>query len=70
MPKCAAPCDRLIEAYTLTVAFALLYGPARFLLDFLRDPATDPRYAELTFARVPLTAHAHLRCATLTLESV
>ena len=32
-------------------AFALLYGPARFLLDFLRLSANDPRYAGLTIAQ-------------------
>lgn len=32
-------------------AFALLYGPARFLLDFLRVSANDPRYAGLTIAQ-------------------
>jgi phosphatidylglycerol:prolipoprotein diacylglycerol transferase len=42
---------RSVRSGTIGGVVALLYGPVRFALEFLRMPDTDPRYAGLTPAQ-------------------
>jgi phosphatidylglycerol:prolipoprotein diacylglycerol transferase len=43
--------ERPLPAGCLAILVALVYAPARFLLEYLRLDVSDPRYAGLTFAQ-------------------